>query len=144
MASFSGTVKETWRTGAAADALRARFLDLGAIAAATRDVERTEALGDGRIRFILKTQASGPYSFTPDYTVWYRREGDDVVWTTVEGNLKDEGRARFLADGAVVVDQTITIDLPIPRLAVGLIRPVVDRALAPGVRAWQQAMVSGL
>lgn len=147
MASFDGTVKETWRTGATVDALRARFLDLDAVIRATGDVQRAEVVGEGKVRFVLKTQSSGPYSFTPDYTVWYRREGDDVVWTTTDGNLQNQGRARFRPEGAGAaadVEQTITIELPIPRLAVGLVRPIVDRALAPGVRAWQAAMVKGL
>jgi hypothetical protein len=143
MARFEGTVKESWSVGCTPDAARAHFLDLGAIAAATVGVERTEVVGDGRLRFVLAAQQHGPYRFQPDYVVWYRREGDDVVWTPVSGNLSNTGRARFVAVGSgarVEVEQSIGLELPIPALAVGLVRPVVDRMMAPGVRDWQQRM----
>jgi hypothetical protein len=147
MARFEGTVKESWTCGCSSEAARAHFLDLGAIAAATVGVDRAEVVGEGRLRIVLAAQQHGPYRFQPDYVIWYRREGDDVVWTPVSGNLSNTGRARFFDTGAgarVEIEQSIGLELPIPSLAVGLVRPVVDRMLAPGVRDWQQRMVRAL
>lgn len=144
MATFDGNLKQTFSTSLSADAARARFLDREHIVGTTLKLERHDFPGEGQVHFVLEKQVQGPYSFQPDYVVEYVADGDAVRWKTLRGNLQNEGRATFRSTGSgcdVTVDQTITVELPIPRLAVRVVRPVVDRMMRPDMRAWIEAML---
>jgi hypothetical protein len=145
MANFGGKLEETFKSPADPAVVRAHFADLDAVAAATQEVEKTERIGEDTLRFTLLQQKQGPYSFQPVYTVRYLESGDSVVWTTLEGNLRSEGTVRFASapGGGTEVQfrQEITFDLPVPRLALRLIQPIVDRMMQPGMRAYVREML---
>jgi len=147
MAVFEGELKDVFSLAAAPEVVRGRFLDLDAIIAATPNPQKAEKLGDGAIHFVLQPEGAMGMQHTPDYTVRYRRDGDDVVWTTVSGNMKYEGRARFVASGSgtsLHYEGRIGLDLPVPRLMVRAIKPVAQKLIVPGMRAFVAKMTEGL
>lgn len=148
MASFGGSLEDTFHSTSPPEVVCAHFADLRAIAAATQDMESSQEVGVGTLRFVLREQRQGPYRFQPEYTVRYHMAGDSVVWSTLEGNLKSEGTARFAAASAggteIIYSQSIAFDLPLPRLAVPVVKPIVDRLIRPSMRAYVKAMLASV
>jgi hypothetical protein len=133
-------VDETFHVDAPADVVRAHFANLDAIAAATEEAEHTEQLGDGRLRMELVEQRQGIHKVKPVYTVRYGIEGDDVVWSTLDGNMVSEGRATVTAraDGTsdVHYHHRIELELGVGKLVARALQPVVDRLVAASIRRY--------
>ena len=83
-------------------------------------VDRIEPLDDDRYRWVIKERRTLGISFIGNYVAKYRVEnGTDVVWETLEGNMKTRGVWKTRGpDGRVHVEVTSTteLDAPVPRL----------------------------
>lgn len=144
MTWFEATLDEVFVSPDPVDVVRDRFGDRSAIIAATRKAVSTELVGEDGIHFVLAEQQHGPQRFQPDYTVHYRRDGEDQVWSTASGNMTLEGRASFTAraDGGTDVHyrSKIAFELPIPRLLAAPLRGVVSRLAQPELRDYARQM----
>ncbi len=139
MATLGGTLDERFFVEAPEAEVRARVADLERHRTAVAEAERVDRVADDTLRFVLKTQRHGPYSVTPDYTVRYTPSAGDLVWTTLAGNFKSEGRASFAPKGAgteVRWQHSITFDLPIPGLIARGLSGIVQSLMVPGIRAY--------
>lgn len=148
MAKLSGQVTDVFRSPADVEATRTHFMNLQAIADATDALDRSELLGGGKLRMVLQEQNHGVYKVSPSYVVHYRAEGDDVVWSTVEGNMVSEGRARFTArgDGGTDVHYShrIELDMPVGALVAKMLQPIVSRMVEPNIRDFVAKLLAGL
>ncbi|HMV66575.1 MAG TPA: hypothetical protein PKA64_06970 [Myxococcota bacterium] len=148
MAELGGSIDEVFRAPGAPAAVAAHFADRARIVACTDEVDRHELVGDDTIHFLLVEQSHAGYRFRPDYRVRYRLVGLELTWEAVEpSNLKNSGRARFEADGdgtRVRFQQRIAFELPIPRMVIGMVQPIVDRILAPSLRRYVDKMIAQL
>jgi carbon monoxide dehydrogenase subunit G len=83
-------------------------------------VERTESVGPGRYRCVLKPQSTLGMTFQGDYVCAYRDNGrDEISWTSPEGNMKSEGTFRIAGrDHAVALSLSVVsdVELPFPRM----------------------------
>jgi uncharacterized membrane protein len=148
MAELGGSIDEVFHAAQELEVVKAHFADRQRIVACTDQIDRVELIGDDTIRFLLKEQNHAGYRFQPDYRVRYRLAGDELSWEAVEpSNLKNSGRARFEREGAgtkIRFHQRIAFELPIPRMVIGLVQPVVDRILAPSLRTYVERMIASL
>jgi uncharacterized membrane protein len=97
-------------------------------------VDGHEALGKGRVRWVLKEKVDKGIRFKADYTVMYEGNGrDHVWWRFVEGNMGNAGDAWLTAttDGGTKVRyrEMVEPDLPLTPLLARLIKPIVEREL---------------
>lgn len=148
MAELGGSIDEVFYAEQALEVVRGHFADRQRIIACTDKVERTGLIGEDGIRFVLEEQSHAGYRFRPDYRVRYKQVGDELTWEPVEpSNLKNSGRIRFEADGPrtrIRFYQRIAFELPIPRMVIGMVQPVVDRILAPSLREYVERMLRTL
>lgn len=99
-------------------------------------MEASEELEPGVWRWTLQPKAEKGIKFQGIYTVEYDRNGDSVSWDTREGNMKSSGSTSFDdLDGKTRVhyQETLNIDLPIPRLMAKVFKPIVSREVAGGI-----------
>ncbi len=126
------------------------FSDPSQIRHCMRDLETGEKVDDQTWRWILEEVGAKNITFQGDYTVRYTREEDDVVtWKSEgEGTMRTEGRAEFEALGSdrtrVEYEETLASDLPIPRLARRVFRPIVAREVKKGVEGFLDEVISYL
>ncbi len=102
------------------------------------DLERTEQIDEQTWRWIRKEIGAKNITFQGDYTVRYERDGDVVTWESIgEGTVRTDGRAELKAvdDETTRVDyrEKLASDLPIPKLARRVFRPIVAREIKSGV-----------
>ena len=102
------------------------------------DLETLEKVGEGSWKFTLEEIAAKGISFQGEYTVDYERDGDVVTWSSdEEGNMKSEGRmeAEHVGDEQTRVqyEETISVELPIPKLMTKVFNPIVDREVSKGI-----------
>lgn len=137
MAWIEGTHEETFVVDADYDDVVAYFCDPGQFKAALAQVESAEEIDENVWRWVLEEKKEKGIRFKADYTVEYTREGDSLTWTTREGNLRSSGKTELTDLGGgqteVAYVETIATDLPIPKLAAKVFRPIVAREIAAGV-----------
>ncbi len=88
-------------------------------------VDGIEDPGDGQFRWTLATRRTLGSSFTGRYIAKYERTGDEVHWSTVEGNMKVKGRWKVSGpEGMLKLSVAVTseLDAPVPKI---LKRPAV-------------------
>lgn len=138
MAWIEGTHEETFTVDAPYADVVDYFCDPAKFKAAFSQMESGEEVSDGVWHWVLEEKNEGGIKFKPDYTVTYERDGDALQWSTQEGcNMTSTGRTELTDLGGgqteVAYRETIATDLPIPRLAAKLFRPIVSREIARGV-----------
>lgn len=138
MAWIEGTHEETFVVDAAYADVVAFFCDPARFREAFTDLETSEEVAPGVWRWVLAEKSEKGIRFQPDYTVEYQREGDAMRWSTRAGcNMTSTGSTtiRDLGGGQteVAYRETIATDLPIPKLAATVFRPIVSREIAKGV-----------
>jgi carbon monoxide dehydrogenase subunit G len=102
------------------------------------DLERYEKVDDQTYRWILEEIGAKNITFQGDYTVRYERDGNEVTWKSEgEGTMRTEGRAtlREIGEGRTAVEyqEKLASDLPIPKLARRVFKPIVAREIKRGV-----------
>ena len=147
MAWFEGTHEETRTLGVSPEVAAAHFADPAAILAATKNVE-SSSVNDGTIHFVLQEEDHGVAKFKADYRCTYACDGTTVTWSSPEGgNLKQSGTAVFSpAPGGCTVAyrETIALDLPVPSMMAGMVRPLIGPLLAKEVSSYVDRIVSSL
>lgn len=138
MAWIDGTHEETFIVDAPYADVVDYFCDPHRFREAFGQLETSEQVEDGVWRWVLEEKKEKGIKFKADYTVEYTREGDELRWTTRDGGtMKSEGHTqiRDLGGGQTEVEyrETIATDLPIPKLAAKVFRPIVSREIAHGV-----------
>ncbi len=114
------------------------------------DLETGEKVDDQTWRWILEEVGAKGITFQGDYTVRYHRDDEDVVtWKSEgEGTMRTEGRAEFsaLSDDRTQVEyeETLASDLPIPKLARRVFKPIVARQVKAGVDDYLDEVIAYL
>lgn len=150
--ALGGQHNETFQTPRPREQVVAHLLNPAAIAAAVEGLERHEVLAQSAegltMRFVLAAQGAAGIRFQPDYRVSWRLTADGLTWDAVEpSNLVNRGAAKITptASGCTVAwSQAIELRIEIPRLAMPLVRPVLDAALAPALRTYVRRLAEGL
>ncbi len=146
MARFEGKHSERVIVDAPLPAVRDHFASLEATLAATGDIERSAIDGD-TIHYVLKAQDLGVVKFQSDFRCRYTLEGDELRWATVEGNTHQQGRARFSASEAgtaIDFEEQIAVDMDVPKMMAGMLKPVVAQVLAHEVKGFLGRMVKSV
>lgn len=137
MAWIDGTHEETRTIKAPLDAVLAWFGDPAVFREAMAQVKEAEEIRPGVFRWILVEKNEKGIRFRPDYTVEYSTSGHEVTWKPVGGNMKSAGRCvvRALGDDRAEIQyrETISVDLPIPKLMARVFSPIVAREIRAGV-----------
>lgn len=125
------------------------FSDPAKLKACLVKLERYEKIDDQTYRWILEEVGAKNITFQADYTVRYERDGDVVTWKSEgEGTMRTEGRVELEAiDGErtrVEYEEKLASDLPIPRLAKRVFRPIAAREIRSGVDAFVDATIEYL
>jgi carbon monoxide dehydrogenase subunit G len=104
--------------------------------AAFSQMEQSEEIEEGVWHWTLQEKSEKGVRFQGIYTVEYQRDGDSIEWATREGNMKSSGSTRFDdLDGTTRVhyEETLEVDLPIPRLMAKVFKPIVSREVSGGI-----------
>lgn len=149
MARFAGEVRETFSLPVPAETAAAHFADLETIAANYVGLERHEILGDGHIRFVLEAQSDKGITYQGRYDCRYTLDTPTrLTWaTTSNDNMWSTGHATFrdAGDGCRVdYYQKIESEIPVPRLLAKVVKPIVNRKIAEGVREYIGRMKAAL
>lgn len=138
MAEFTGERHKTIRIRKPMDVVFAKLTDVEMRAKCMPDLARSEKVDDHTMRWVMKEENQKGIRFTPDYTVRYEDNGkDSFSWSTVSGNprARGNGKVRSLGESETEVDyhETITVDIPVPRLLAAVIKGIVSNQIASGV-----------
>lgn len=137
MAWIEGTHEETFTVNADYDDVVAFFCDPAEFKRAFNQMESMEEVEDGVWEWVLEEKNEKGIKFQGRYVVDYVREGDTLTWSTREGNMRSEGKTEItdLGGGQTEVHyvETLATDLPIPRLAAKIFKPIVAREIRQGV-----------
>ena len=113
------------------------------------DLERAEKIDEQTWQWVLEEVGAKNITFQGDYTVRYGRDGKRVTWESVgDGTMRTEGEAIVdeIGDERSRVDyrETLSSDLPIPRLAKKVFSGIVDREVSKGVDKFLDAVIEYL
>ena len=115
------------------------------------DLDEGEEIDDKTWCWRMKEVGAKNITFQGIYTVRYERDGDVVTWESVDGeedNMRTQGRAEFEAidEGRTKVsyEETITTNLPIPKLARRVFRPIQRREVKKGVNGFLDELITYL
>lgn len=136
MAWIEGTEVRTFVVDADYDEVVEYFCDPAQFREAFGEMESGEEIEPGVWEWTLVEKAEKGINFQGHYTVKYTRDGDVGTWETLEGNSRSEGRVecRDVAKGTEVhYRESLSFDLPIPKLAAKIFKPIVAREIRNGV-----------
>lgn len=136
MAWIEGIEEQRFVVRAGLDETVDYFASLKRFSHAFSQLESQEELGDSTWRWTLVEKSEKGIIFQRCYDVRYARIGDSVRWHTVRGNMCSTGTVMCLdvSEGTHVhYTETLACDLPIPRLAAKIFRPIVAREIRSGV-----------
>ena len=139
MAWVEGTETASLTIDAEFDDVVAFFCDPQQFKAAYELLESCEEIESEVWRWVLIEKREKGITYQADYTVEYTRDDNELTWITREGNMRSEGKTVVRQNsGGVQVDYTETLatDLPIPKLAAKVFRPIVAREIRHGVRGF--------
>ena len=141
--------KRTFEVDAPLDEVADFFSDPSQIRHCMQELETGEKVDEQTWRWILKEIGAKGITFQGDYTVRYVRDGDEVTWKSEgEGTMRTEGTAEFeeIDEGRTRVDyeETLASDLPIPKLARRVFRPIVAREVRKGVEEFIDGIIDYL
>ncbi len=147
MAWFEGTHTESRTLPHPKEAVRAHFSDLETIAKNTSDLESHSIDGDV-LTMHMKEQNHGIVKFKGHVECRFSLEGDTLTWEAVgDTNLKQSGKATFTANGDgtdLDYTETIAIDLGIPKLMAGGLKPMIAPMLSKEVKDYVDRMAQSL
>jgi carbon monoxide dehydrogenase subunit G len=112
------------------------FCEPGNFREAFSQMESSEEIEPGVWTWTLQEKSEKGVNFQGKYTVEYDRDGDSISWSTREGNMKSSGSTEFEdLDGKtrVIYDETLEVDLPIPKLMAKVFKPIVSREVSGGI-----------
>lgn len=139
MAWIEATHKRTIEVKAPLDEAADFMADPSRLKKCMISMEEFEVVDEKTYRWLLKEVGAKNITFRGDYTVHYERDGDVVTWESLEGkgNMRTSGKATYKALGEnhteIVYEETLASDLPIPKLAAKVFRPIVAREVAKGI-----------
>lgn len=138
MAWIEAKHERTLEVDAPLDEVAEFFSDPSQIRHCMGDLDVGEEIDEQTWRWNMKEIGARNITFKGVHQVRYERDGDQVRWKSEgEGNMRTEGVARFSAlDGEstrVEYEETMASDLPIPRLAAKVFRPIVAREVRRGI-----------
>ena len=137
MAWIEGTHEETFVVDAPYDEVVDFFCDPARFKEAFGQMEVTEEVEEDVWKWVLVEKNEKGIKFQGRYVVEYQRDDNVVEWTTREGNMRSEGRTEVTDLGGDQAEvhyvETIATDLPIPKLAAKIFRPIVAREIRGGV-----------
>ena len=137
MAWISGTEERTYMIDAPSEDVIDFFCNPERFKEAFGQLESAEEVEPNVWTWTLVEKAEKGIRFQGVYTVEYTREGDVGTWDSRAGtNSSSKGRVSCRALGAlteVTYSETLGFDLPIPKLAAKLFRPIVAREIRHGV-----------
>ncbi len=139
MTWLEATHERTIEVEAELDAIADFFADPNRLRHCMVALDRGEKIDEKTWRWLMTEVGARNITFQGDYTVTYERDGDVVTWKSHEGkgNMKTDGKATFkdLGGGrtAVTYRETIASDLPIPRLAAKVFKPIAAREVRKGI-----------
>lgn len=141
MAWIEGTEERQFVIKATADQVLGYFSNPNAFRDANEDVELIEDLGDNVFKFTLQEKNEKGVKFQGIYEVEYARADDEVKWSSKDGgNMKTEGSVRIVEDRGDSVEvyykETMSPDLPIPKLMARVFQPIVSREVSKGIGAF--------
>lgn len=138
MAKIEAKESRRFKVNASIEEAYELFSDPEKQAGLFNELERYELVDDETVRYVLEEQKEKGITFQGDYTVRYVGNGSDKVeWETLEGNIETEGVVRLekVSDDVTEIDynETLTPDLPIPRLMARVFKPIVSREVRKGI-----------
>ena len=138
MTWIEGEHQRTFEVEASLDEVAEFLSDPSQVRHCMVDLEDAKRIDDDTWRWIREEVGAKGVTFQGDYTVRYLRDGDVVTWESVgEGTIRTEGRAELASvnEETTRVDyrEKLASDLPIPRLAKKVFRPIVAREIRNGV-----------
>lgn len=138
MAKIEAKESRTFKVNAPIEEAYNLFADPEQQASLTSDLERYELVDDETVHYVLEEQKEKGITFQGDYTVRYTGNGtDEVEWKTLKGNIETKGRVKLrkISDDVTEIDyrESLTPDLPIPRLMAKVFKPIVAREVRKGI-----------
>ncbi len=137
MAWVEGVVERTFVVNAPLEKVSSFFCDPAEFQAAFGSMEKSEEIEEGVWHWTLEKKSEKGITFQGIYKVKYTRDGDSVRWETLEGNVRSNGSTQCRSLGGdrteVVYNETMQTDLPIPRLAAKVFKPIVCREVRAGI-----------
>ncbi len=137
MAWIEGKLERTFVINAPFEDVLAFFSNPDAFKEAFVGLEECEEVGDGVWRWLLEKKTDKGVTFQPSYQVKYTTISEtEREWEPVEGNMRSTGRVVFKdLSGKTQLEysETMSADLPIPRLAAKVFGKIVGKEVAAGV-----------
>lgn len=136
---IEGSHQRTFTVNIALDEAADFMADPARLKRALVSLDRAERVDEQTYRWILKEIGAKNITFQGDYTVRYERQGNRVAWESVKdtGNMRTKGTAEFVELGEgktqITYEETMASDLPVPRLAAKVFRPIVAREVTRGI-----------
>lgn len=141
MSWVEGTEKQSLVIDAPMAAVVSFFADPAQLRVCLTQVELAEEIEPNVWKWTLREKNEKGLKFQGIYTVRYTRQSDSkVVWETVDAQtMRAEGSVVCRALGnktEIDYEETIATDLPIPKLAAKVFRPIVAREIRKDVGSY--------
>lgn len=152
MARFQGTFHEVFTVRAEPAAVLDQFLSLAQIIEHYGDLESAEQLDDHTLRFVLKNQNHGVFSFQGRYECRYVPDGDSATtWASQGegGNVFTSGRASVAPGdqpGTTLLDYQadMALEIDVNKMLAPVLDPVVKASIAQQMRAYVKRMIQAV
>jgi len=144
LAKFPTEVERSITVHASLEQVYAYLWDVVGSSTCIPGLKSCKAVAADTYRFLYRERTTGPLTMTVQYTACYQGNGADrITFAGTDGkgdNTDVKGTIRLQASGRdttrITLRQMIAPDTPIPRLVQGLIKSLVEREAAEGVRAY--------
>lgn len=150
MAKFTGHFEETLSVNAPIEQVKAHFGNLDVIIANMRAAQKVEKADAQTLHILLPPQSAQGVTFQGEHYCTYTFSSPDVLeWRSQpgRGNMRIEGRARFVASGAqtkVEWKETVETEIPVNFVIGKLISPIVSHEISKGSKGFAEAMRKSL
>jgi len=152
LARFEGTFHEVFTVRAEPRAVLDQFLSLEQIIAHYGDLESAEQLDANTLRFLLKNQNHGVFSFQGRYDCRYVAQGDSATtWASQGegGNVFTSGRASVAPGdepGTTRLDYQadMALEIDVNKMLAPILDPVVKASIAQQMRAYVKRMIKAV
>lgn len=152
MAKYTGQFDETFQVKAAPDAVRAQFLDLDQIIAQFGDLESAQQLDEHTVRFLMKEQNHGVFTFQGRYACRYEPDGEHgVKWKSLDedANIWTHGHltvAPGKAEGTTALRYVaeMTLDIDVNAMLAPVLEPVVKASIPGQMKDYVKRMIKAV
>ena len=131
MAKIPATETQTFEVNAPIERVYEAFVNPEIVKENFVGLESAEFVEKDEVRWHVKEKVDKGMRFKGDYTVKYEGNGKDRVWwRSTAGNIETNAEVTLtqLPNGVrVVYRETLTPDLPIPKLMAKIFKPLVAR-----------------